>query len=93
MEMLLRQPELTVSQIKDYIAVPKTSGYRSLHLLVTVLVLLSASVVDVPVEIQIRTVAMISGPARNSRSMTISLFLVVIAAGCRPIVDGLLCVG
>lgn len=58
LEMLRGQPDLTVLQIKDYIAAPKGNGYRSMHLLVTVPVFLSASVVNVPVEIQIRTVAM-----------------------------------
>ena len=45
-------------QVTDHVAAPKPNGYRSLHLLVTVPVFLSTSVVDVPVEIQVRTVAM-----------------------------------
>ncbi len=57
-EMLTGQPDLTVLRVRDYIARPKPNGYRSLHLLVSVPVFLSTSVVDVPVEIQLRTVAM-----------------------------------
>ena len=56
--MLTQQPDLTVLQVEDYIADPKPNGYRSVHLLVTVPVFLSTSVIDVPVEIQLRTVAM-----------------------------------
>ena len=37
---------------------PKESGYKSYHMLVTVPVFLSDRIVDVKVEIQIRTVAM-----------------------------------
>lgn len=55
---LARQPDLTVRRVKDYIAAPKPNGYRSLHLQVTVPVHLSTSVVDVPVEVQLRTGAM-----------------------------------
>ena len=43
---------------KDYIQNPKPSGYRSLHLIVTVPVYLSTGKKVVPVEIQIRTIAM-----------------------------------
>ncbi|MBP1566675.1 MAG: GTP pyrophosphokinase family protein [Oscillospiraceae bacterium] len=43
---------------KDYIKNPKPSGYRSLHLIVTVPVFLSTGKKIVPVEIQIRTMAM-----------------------------------
>jgi putative GTP pyrophosphokinase len=58
LDMLSRQPDLSVMQVKDYIAEPKQNGYRSVHLLVTVPVFLSTRVVDVPVEIQLRTIAM-----------------------------------
>lgn len=55
---LADQPDLTVLQSKDYIHAPKPNGYRSLHLIVSVPVFLSSRTVDVPVEIQIRTIAM-----------------------------------
>ena len=44
--------------IKDYIKNPKESGYKSYHMLVSVPIFLSDSVVDTKVEIQIRTIAM-----------------------------------
>ena len=43
---------------KDYIKNPKSNGYRSLHLIVSVPVYLSTGKKIVPVEIQIRTIAM-----------------------------------
>ncbi len=44
--------------VKDYIDSPKPNGYRSLHLIVQVPVYLSTHVEQVPVELQIRTIAM-----------------------------------
>ncbi|WP_338089833.1 GTP pyrophosphokinase family protein [Nocardioides lijunqiniae] len=58
LEMLQRQPDVRVVQIKDYIADPKPSGYKSLHLIVEIPVFLSDRTEHVRVEIQIRTVAM-----------------------------------
>ena len=57
-EMLVRQDDVTVIAIKDYIKNPKESGYKSYHMLVSVPIFLSDSVVDTKVEIQIRTIAM-----------------------------------
>lgn len=57
-EMLTRQQDVTLLQTKDYIAQPKPTGYRSLHLIVEIPVFLSDRVVAVPVEVQLRTVAM-----------------------------------
>jgi len=57
-EMLTRQQDVTLLQTKDYIAEPKSTGYRSLHLIVEIPVFLSDRVVAVPVEVQLRTVAM-----------------------------------
>ena len=57
-DMLGRQADITVLQIKDYIAAPKPNGYRSLHALVQVPVFLSQGPVPVTVEVQIRTIAM-----------------------------------
>lgn len=56
--MLARQPDLEVLQVKDYIKEPKPNGYRSLHLIVQVPVFLSSSTEHIPVELQIRTIAM-----------------------------------
>ena len=56
--MIGKQSDLKVLTIKDYIKNPKDSGYKSYHMLVSVPIYLSDSVVDTKVEIQIRTIAM-----------------------------------
>lgn len=56
--MLTQQRDLTVLELKDYVSNPKPNGYRSLHLIVSVPVFLSDRTVEVPVEIQVRTIAM-----------------------------------
>jgi len=56
--MLTQQPDIHLVTTKDYIAQPKVNGYRSLHLIVEIPVFLSDQVVAVPVEVQLRTVAM-----------------------------------
>ena len=56
--MIGNQSDLKVLSIKDYIKNPKDSGYKSFHMLVSVPVFLSDSVVQTKVEIQIRTIAM-----------------------------------
>jgi len=57
-DMLTSQADLEVLEIKDYIAHPKPNGYQSLHLIVTVPIFLSDRTELVPVEIQLRTIAM-----------------------------------
>lgn len=57
-DMLLQQDDIKLVSKNDYIQNPKESGYRSLHLIVTVPVFLSDRVEHVPVEIQVRTVVM-----------------------------------
>ena len=57
-EMIGNQNDLKVLSIKDYIRNPKESGYKSYHMIVSVPIFLSDSVVDTKVEIQIRTIAM-----------------------------------
>ncbi len=56
--MLTRQPDIEIIEVKDYIREPKENGYRSLHLIVRDHVIFSNTSRDVPVEIQIRTIAM-----------------------------------
>lgn len=56
--MLLSQEDITLVQLKDYIKDPKKSGYRSLHVIVKVAVYFSDEKREIPVEIQIRTIAM-----------------------------------
>lgn len=57
-DMLLKQPDITLLEEKDYIKNPKDSGYRSLHLVIEVPVYLSESTHQVKVEVQLRTIAM-----------------------------------
>ncbi len=57
-DMISEQRDLQVLTVKDYITFPKTSGYKSYHMIITVPVYLSDRTVDAKVEIQIRTVAM-----------------------------------
>ena len=57
-DMIRNQSDIKVISVKDYIVNPKSSGYKSYHMLVTVPVYLSDRIVDTMVEIQIRTVAM-----------------------------------
>ena len=56
--MLTSQNDITVNTCKDYLANPKPNGYRSLHLSLMVPVFLLDGCIEVPVEVQIRTVAM-----------------------------------
>ena len=44
--------------VDDYIACPKKSGYRSLHVLLDIPVILDGEMMMVPAEIQLRTAAM-----------------------------------
>lgn len=57
-DLLLRQDDIHLLKIKDYIKNPKDNGYRSLHLVIEIPVYLANEKVMVPVEIQIRTIAM-----------------------------------
>ena len=58
-ELIMARDDLTVVRVSDYIAKPKENGYRSLHIVVQLPVRTSAGVTeDIPVEIQLRTVAM-----------------------------------
>ena len=57
-DLLTQQDDITVRDVKDYITQPKANGYKSLHVIVEVPVFLSTGRVDVPVEVQFRTIAM-----------------------------------
>jgi len=56
--LLIHQDDITLIRRRDYIEQPKENGYRSLHLIVEVPVFLAERTERVPVEIQIRTIAM-----------------------------------
>lgn len=57
-DMIAKQKDITVLYVKDYIKQPKTNGYKSYHMIVTLPIYLSTGPVETKVEIQIRTVAM-----------------------------------
>ena len=57
-DLLIHQQDIELVEQKDYIKNPKPNGYRSLHLVVRVPVFLSSHTESVPVEVQIRTIAM-----------------------------------
>lgn len=55
---LLQQDDITLISKKDYIKNPKPSGYRSLHLIISVPIFLENEKKNVKVEVQLRTIAM-----------------------------------
>ena len=57
-DILRASPSWQFVCARDYIAVPKKSGYRSLHLVMLVPICRSGKSASVPVEIQLRTSAM-----------------------------------
>ena len=57
-DLLLAQDDISLILEKNYIKNPKPNGYRSLHIVVDVPVYMSKGKLYIPVEIQIRTVAM-----------------------------------
>ena len=57
-ELLLKQSDVDLIKIKDYCKNPKPSGYRSLHVVISIPVFLVNSKTTVPVEIQFRSIAM-----------------------------------
>ena len=57
-KLLLKQSDVKLLRRRDYIKTPKSSGYQSLHLLIEVPIYLSDGPRPIPVEVQIRTIAM-----------------------------------
>ncbi len=57
-DCLLKQDDITLVERQDYIENPKTSGYRSLHLIVSVPIFLADEKRLMKVEVQLRTIAM-----------------------------------
>ena len=58
LKVLSLQDDLQIVKVKDYITHPKPNGYRSLHIIVKVPVYFLDRKQYVPVEIQLRTIAM-----------------------------------
>lgn len=69
-DALVSLPGVVLLDERDYVARPKASGYRSLHLIIQVPATRADGGVGVIVEIQLRTVAMTSGPAWSTGSPT-----------------------
>ena len=57
-DMLMRQDDLTLLEINDFIRSPMPYGYRSLHLILEVPIFLSEATKPVRIELQLRTIAM-----------------------------------
>ena len=57
-DRLMAQDDVMIMQIKEYIETPKENGYRSLHMVIRVPVYFMNKKQLVPVELQIRTLAM-----------------------------------
>ena len=57
-EMLVRQDDVKVIAVKDYIKNPKDNGYRSYHMIIEMPVFFSQCKRSIRVEVQIRTIAM-----------------------------------
>lgn len=57
-DLLTCQDDVEVIRVRDYIKTPKANGYRSLHLVLAIPVFLAEGRIVVPVEVQIRTIAM-----------------------------------
>ena len=57
-DMLIRQDDVKVIAVKDYIQNPKPNGYRSYHMIIEIPVFFSDSKKPIRVEVQIRTIAM-----------------------------------
>ena len=57
-ECLLRQDDVKLIEMKDYIKNPKENGYRSLHIIVEIPIFLYSEKRFMRVEIQLRTIAM-----------------------------------
>ena len=56
--LLTTQDDVKLVEMRDYIQNPKLNGYRSLHLIVEIPVFLQEGRIMVPVEVQLRTIAM-----------------------------------
>lgn len=57
-DLIAAQSDVNVLKVKDYITCPKPNGYTSYHMIISVPIYLSETMVNVKVEIQIRTIAM-----------------------------------
>lgn len=56
--MLVKQDDVTLIEVKDYIRNPKPNGYRSHHMIIEIPIFLSDRKQPMRVEVQLRTIAM-----------------------------------
>lgn len=56
--LICKQNDVKVLKVKDYIMKPKENGYTSYHMIISVPIFLSDTMIETKVEIQIRTIAM-----------------------------------
>ena len=66
-QKLAQQDDIHVITVKDYIKNPKSSGYRSYHMIIEVPVFFMDAKELMRVEVQLRTVAMDFWASRNIR--------------------------
>ena len=57
-DAFLKQDDITLIELKDYIKNPKPNGYRSLHLIISIPIFLAHEKRNMRVEVQLRTIAM-----------------------------------
>ena len=57
-DCLVKQDDVKLIEVKDYIKKPKENGYRSLHLIVEIPIFLCNEKKFIKVEVQLRTIAM-----------------------------------
>lgn len=57
-DLIRKQNDVKVLKVKDYIMNPKENGYTSYHMIISVPIFLSDTMIETKVEIQIRTIAM-----------------------------------
>jgi len=57
-KLLMKQKNLRIRLIKDYIANPKKSGYRSIHIVYEKQMFVENDELWIPIEVQFRTIAM-----------------------------------
>lgn len=57
-DCLLKQDDIKLIELKDYIKNPKDNGYRSLHLIIDIPIFLTGEKKHMRVEVQFRTIAM-----------------------------------
>lgn len=57
-DLIIKQDDIQIVAVKDYIRTPKENGYRSIHLIIEIPIFLVAEKRKMRVEVQIRTIAM-----------------------------------